>query len=92
MKEMNFRVFYELAPQLAPESIMEMDDDFYKQKVQPKFFYLTSEELWKWKVNALCFMRNNYKESYKPYIIAACVNENEKISEMAQLIRSELFQ
>jgi epoxyqueuosine reductase len=81
----------ELSPHLAPESIMEMEEPFYRSSVQPKFFYLTSEELWKWKVNALCFMRNQYQESYKPYIIAACENENEKIREMAQLICSELF-
>jgi epoxyqueuosine reductase len=81
----------ELSPHLTPERIMEMDDPFYQQNVQPKFFYLTLEELWKWKVDVLCFMGNNYQEKYKPYIIAAGENENAKIREMAQLICSELF-
>ncbi|MDR3541645.1 MAG: epoxyqueuosine reductase [Desulfosporosinus sp.] len=81
----------ELAPYLTPENIMEMDDDFYKQNIQPKFFYLNPEDLWKWKVSVLCFMNNNYQENYKSYIIAACKNENKKIREMAELICSELI-
>lgn len=89
--EEGFPGVLELAPYLTPENIMKMDDDFYKQNIQPKFFYLNPEDLWKWKVNVLCFMQNNYKESYKPYIIKACENENEKVCEMAQLICSELL-
>ncbi len=82
----------EIAPYLTPENVMEMEDDFYRQNIQPKFFYLNPEDLWKWKVNALSFMSNNYQESYKSYIIAACKNDNEKIREMAKLIYSELIE
>lgn len=80
-----------LAPKLTPENIMNMHLDFYRERVQPKFFYLSSDELWKWKVNTLCFMRNNYQEAYKPYITAACDDENEKIREMARSICLELY-
>ncbi|MDT8715096.1 epoxyqueuosine reductase [Clostridium sp. 19966] len=80
----------ELAPKLTPENIIDMEEKFYKEKIQPKFFYLSESELWKWKVDVLCFMRNNYKESYKAYIKKACNNQNQKISEMAYAICSEL--
>lgn len=80
----------ELAPRLTPEGIMEMDDDFYRDKVQPKFFYLKPDELWKWKVNALTYMGNNYQESYRAYINAACGHDHEKIREMARLVNREL--
>lgn len=80
----------ELAPELTPENILNMDEDFYREKVQPKFFYLSKEELWKWKIDVLCYMRNNYKESYKTYIINSSNSENEKIREMANFIRKEL--
>jgi epoxyqueuosine reductase len=80
----------ELASELTPENILNMDEDFYREKVQPKFFYLSPEELWKWKIDVLCYMRNNYKESYKSYIINSSNNENEKIREMADFIRKEL--
>ncbi len=76
----------ELSPSLTPESILKMEENFYRERVQPKFFYLSPDELWKWKVNVLNFMRNNYQEKYKPYILAACENENDKIRGMAQLI------
>lgn len=81
----------ELASTLTPESILEMDEDFYKEKIQPKFFYLSPDELWKWKVNVLCFMRNNYQEEYKPYIVAACESKHRKVREMARSICDELY-
>lgn len=81
----------ELALSLTPENIMDMEESFYREKVQPKFFYLSPDELWKWKIDVLCFMGNNYKDSYKPYIMRACKNENEKIREMAYSICRELF-
>ena len=80
----------ELAPALRPENILTMDQDFYREKVQPKFFYLSPDELWKWQVDVLCFMGNHYQESYKPYIMDACQSENEKVREMASLLYSEL--
>jgi epoxyqueuosine reductase len=90
-QKIDFPGVSELASYLTPENIMKMDEDFYKQNIQPKFFYVNSEELWKWKVNVLCFMSNNYQETYKPYITAACTDKNEKIRELAQLIYNELY-
>lgn len=81
----------ELAPALIPESILEMGEAFYREKIQPKFFYLSPEELWKWKVDALNFMYNNYQEKYKTYILAACESENEKIRELAQFLATKLL-
>ncbi|AOT71840.1 epoxyqueuosine reductase [Geosporobacter ferrireducens] len=75
---------------LTPENIMKMEEEFYKHNIQPKFFYLSPDELWKWKVNVLNFMRNNYQESYKQYIMGACSNENEKIRDLAQMICKEM--
>ncbi|QAA32882.1 epoxyqueuosine reductase [Clostridium manihotivorum] len=80
----------ELALSLTPEEIMDMDEEFYRNKIQPKFFYVSPDDLWKWKVNVLNFMRNNYKDSYRPYIIQACQNENGKIVEMATSIKKDL--
>ncbi|MDR3597651.1 epoxyqueuosine reductase [Clostridium sp.] len=88
--EEDFPGLKELSYSLTPENILNMEEDFYREKIQPKFFYVSAEDLWKWKVNVLCYMRNNYKESYKTLIIGACNNENNKISEMARLICKEL--
>ncbi len=82
----------EISLHLTPESIMEMEESYYQEYIQPKFFYIGPNDLWKWKCNALCYMQNNYKESYKPYILAACENENEIIRELAQMICSKQFE
>jgi epoxyqueuosine reductase len=79
-----------LAPRLAPENILAMDEEFYRLNVQPKYFYLTPDELWKWKVDALNYMRNNYEESFRPHILKACEHENEKVRDMALAIAGEL--
>jgi epoxyqueuosine reductase len=89
-EEEEFPGLKELAPFLTPDNILNMDEKFYIEKVQPKFFYVSPEDFWKWKVNVLNYMRNNYKEDYKKSIIAACDNENSKISEMANSICLEL--
>jgi len=88
--EEEFPGLKELSYSLTPENILNMEEDFYREKIQPKFFYVSAEDLWKWKVDVLCYMRNNYKESYKTLIISACNNENNKISEMACSICKEL--
>lgn len=88
-EEDNFPGLSELTPYLTPEKIMEMDEEFYRKNVQPKFFYINPDNMWKWKVNALNFMRNNYDDRYKPYILKACQNENVKIREMAEMICGE---
>jgi epoxyqueuosine reductase len=79
-----------LSPQLTTENLLAMEEEFYQLNIQPKFFYLSPDELWKWKVNVLNFIRNHYEENHKVYILAACQNENEKIREMAKTICAEL--
>lgn len=88
-KVMNPQVM-ELASKLTLENILTMDEEYYRNNVQYRYFYISPDELWKWKVNALNCMRNNYQESYGPYILAAAKSEHEKIREMAALICSEL--
>lgn len=81
----------EISPNLTPENIMKMEDEYYRNNIQPKFFYLSPDELWKLKVNVLNFMRNNYHESYRQCIIDSCSDDNEKIRNMAQTICKEMF-
>lgn len=88
--EIEFPGLAELSSSLTPENILNMEEAFYRERVQPKFFYLSPEDLWKWKVNVLCYMCNNYKESYKSLIINACNSENNKVREIAYSICREL--
>lgn len=76
----------ELAPSLTAEALLNMGEDFYRDKVQPKFFYLTADELWKWKVNALNFIKNHYQEQYRQLVLDALESPYPKVREMAESI------
>lgn len=80
----------EIIPSLTPEKIVTMTEEYYQEKIQPKFFYLTKDELWKWKVNALCYMENNYRETWMPYITNALQDENETVRKMAAVVSQEI--
>lgn len=80
----------DLAPLLEPERILELTEETYRERIQPKFFYLSPEQLWKWKVNVLNYMRNNYRESYRTSILRACASGNERVAGMARAVREEL--
>lgn len=76
----------ELSQQISLEKILEMDYTFLEQVMQPKFWYINKEDVWKWKTNAINAMVNEYKEQYKEYIYNACDDSNVKVREMAQWV------
>jgi epoxyqueuosine reductase len=79
------------SPHLTAENILKMHDAFYRRNIQPKFFYILPDELWKWKINALNFMRNNYRDDYRQYITEARSDESEQVREFANRICAELY-
>lgn len=79
----------ELASNLTAEGIMRMDDEFYRARVQPKFFYLSPDELWKWQVNVLNFMNNRYEERFQPLITGALDSPYEQVRAMARAVCEE---
>ncbi len=84
--DQDFPGLTELSPSLAVEDILTMDEGFYRQRVQPKFFYLAPDELWKLQVNTLNFMDNRYHERFKPTILKARESTYGKVREMAAAI------
>ena len=79
-----------MADNLTPERIVGMDETFYRDVVQPKFWYLENDKMYVWKVNALNAMRNNYRDSYGPLIRKCLDDPNERIRRMAKLICDDL--
>lgn len=82
----------ELAPELTPEKILAMGEIFYREEVQPKFFYLSGEELWKWKINVLCYLRNHDPERHRSEIAQARLDRHEKVRELADAVWHEVFE
>lgn len=73
----------ELSEQISLEKILKMNYDFLENVMQAKFWYIPKEDVWKWKVNVINAMVNNYKEQYKNCIYEACKDSHEKVREMA---------
>jgi epoxyqueuosine reductase len=74
----------ELSKQISLEKILKMDYEFLENVMQPKFWYIPKQDVWKWKVNAVNAMVNAYKEQYKECIYEACNDSHEKVREMAE--------
>lgn len=79
-----FPNLHELGQNISLEKILRMDYEFLENTMQPKFWYIKKEDVWKWKVNAINVMVNEYKQQYKECIFGACNDSNEKVREMAQ--------
>jgi len=74
----------ELSQLISLEKILKMDYSFLEEVMQPKFWYIEKADVWKWKVNAINAMVNDYKEQYKESIYVACNDNNDKVREMAE--------
>ncbi|MDQ1279416.1 MAG: hypothetical protein QG670_678, partial [Thermoproteota archaeon] len=77
----------ELVDHISLEKIIEMDYDYLRNVIQPRFWYIPLEKVWKWKMNALNAMLNTYKSGYEKYIDLACNDENEHVRRMAQWVK-----
>lgn len=58
----------ELSQHISLEKILRMDYKFLEEVMQPKFWYIDKADVWKWKVNAINAMVNNFKDQYKDHI------------------------
>ena len=74
----------ELSQHISLEKILKMDYSFLEEVMQSKFWYIEKADVWKWKVNAINAMVNDYKEQYREHILYACNDSNSKVREMAQ--------
>jgi epoxyqueuosine reductase len=76
----------ELGESISLEKLIEMDYECLKDTIQPKFWYIPKEKVWKWKTNALNAMLNNYQPRYLPYIEKARSDQDEHVRRMAQWV------
>jgi len=78
----------EMAGDLSPEKIIDMDDEYLLNVVFPKFRYLGLDKKWVWKVNALNAMNNDYQKMYDAHIIKCLDDPDERVRRMAEWVRS----
>lgn len=66
------------------ENILAMDEQTYKEIVNPRFWYAGEESLWLWKCNAIRCMVNTGDSKYHALIKKHCEHEDERVSDMAK--------
>ncbi|MDR3325567.1 MAG: epoxyqueuosine reductase [Spirochaetaceae bacterium] len=69
---------------LLPSQIIHLSYDDIEKHITPKFFYIKKESLWRWKLNAINAMVNDYKEEYLEDIQYALKDEYEVVREAAR--------
>ncbi len=74
VKPMNSRVMAKAADfELA--CLLHMDKQYFSQKIWPHMFYVSADDLWRWKMNAARAMGNSLNRAYTADLIRA-YNEN----------------
>jgi len=73
-----------LAPSMRPENIMKASYDEIAKTLGPKYWYISSEHLWKWKLNALTVMMNGYHEKYEAPIRLGLEDADDKVRDFAR--------
>ncbi|MGA2158508.1 MAG: 4Fe-4S double cluster binding domain-containing protein [Dehalococcoidia bacterium] len=74
----------ELSQHISLEKLVSADYSFLEKTVQPKFWYIRQNDLWKWKVNAINAMVNSYENKYRESIFDAQNDSQPNVREMAQ--------
>ena len=73
----------EIANELTLESLFRMTQSSYERIIQPRYWYISKEDLWIWKSNILRAMANSGEVGYHHLIKEACYDPNEHIQQMA---------
>jgi epoxyqueuosine reductase len=89
-EEEEFPGLNELSQNISLEKTIEMDYKYLQDIMAKKFFYIPKEKVYKWKINALNAMVNNYNETYLPYINKACNDENKIVCNMANWVKNKI--
>jgi epoxyqueuosine reductase len=74
----------EIARELTLGRLFQMTQAEYEQMIQPRFWYISRDDLWMWKSNALRAMANSGKAGYHDLIKEACNDTDERIRKMAR--------
>lgn len=58
--------------------LLHMDVDYFKKRIWPHMFYMSADELWRWKMNVARVMGNSHDSLYFPHLVRA-FSENDDV-------------
>lgn len=82
--EETFDEAWPLEELITHEALFSMDEETFLTKIQPRFWYIDKDSIWKWKCNAIRAMANDDAAKYKDCFRQALTDANENVREMAQ--------
>ncbi len=63
--------------------LLHMDEEYFNQKIQPHMFYMSSRDIWRWKMNVARAMGNSRDQVYVGDLISAYgENDDERVKAM----------
>lgn len=86
----DFPRLFELSKHLSLVQIVKADYEYLKRVIQPAFWYIPAEKCWKFKINALNVMLNDYSPEYLPVIQEACQDQEKPVRKMAAWILEQI--
>jgi epoxyqueuosine reductase len=87
-EEAEFPGLEELSPLLDLTTIVGLDYAVISQKLGPKFWYITPDRDWQWKVNALNAMKNHWLPEYRFFTRAALKDPRPPVRAMAAWVET----
>lgn len=58
--------------------LLHMDLDYFKKRIWPQMFYMSEDEIWRWKMNVARVMGNSHDVLYIPHLVRA-FSENDDV-------------
>ena len=64
--------------------LLHMDNEYYESRIWPHMFYMSYNDIWRWKMNVARAMGNSLDSKYIPELVRAFrENEDERIKSMS---------
>ncbi|MDR2633084.1 MAG: epoxyqueuosine reductase [Treponema sp.] len=73
----------DLASWLLPEQLLSLDYEDIRKRLSEKFFYIQEGSLWRWKLNAINALVNDFQEAAVPALLKAQEDSCELVREKA---------
>ncbi|MDR3591944.1 MAG: 4Fe-4S double cluster binding domain-containing protein [Negativicutes bacterium] len=65
------------------ENLVSMDEETYRAKIQPRFWYIGEDAAWQWRCNVIRAMANEAAPKYREIFGAALEDPHENVRKMA---------
>jgi epoxyqueuosine reductase len=70
-------------PDFEPVKLLHMDRSYFEQKIWPHMFYMSADEIWRWKMNTARSLGNTRDENFVPELVRAFgENSDERVRSM----------